>query len=159
MLRKILGLTGFTMVFTMQQVVFASAYEDIGLFQIVLKSIFYLGILIAVIFASLYGSRLIAKNYRSYASSRYIDLLDSINIPGGNKIIIIRISKKIYILSLSSNGSNLIDTVEEEEFFSEDFDDYLARYSKENQRKNWSIKADLLDKIKLLKDREDKNEK
>ena len=73
---------------------YAAGYEEISPTKIIFQLIFYIVIFILVIFLTLYGTKLIAKNFKGITSSKYISLLDVINIPGGAKIII----AKIYVI-------------------------------------------------------------
>lgn len=148
------------MIIAFNRPTYAAVYEDVSLFQILLKLLLYLGIFIIVILATVYGTKLIAKNYKGYNNSKYINMLDTLIIPGGIKIIIIKVSKKIYILALSSNGAELMDIIKEEDFIKEDFNSYLDKHNTDNTNNtNNKIKLSInkiIEKIDFSKDREDK---
>lgn len=139
--------------------VYADGYESISLVKIILQLIFYIIIFALVVFLSLYGTKLIAKNFKGITSSKYIGLLDLMNIPGGGKVVIIKINKKVYILLTTNTSSNVIDIVDEVDFCyeNESFDNYLSKYL------NKSIISDKTENsfIKFfnkLKDKEDRND-
>lgn len=131
--------------------------------KLVLQLILYLLIFIAVIIATFYGTKLIAKNAKGMSGNKYIKVLDVANIPGGSKIIIAEINDKIYILSASNNGINLIDIIEGEDFpiIEEDFDTYLDKYLIQNKfnydKINKKVKS-FFNKSKRIEDKEDKKD-
>lgn len=118
--------------------VYAEGYESISLVKIILQLIFYIVIFALVVFLSLYGTKLIAKNFKGITSSKYIGLLDVMNIPGGGKIVLTKINKKVYILLTTNNSSNVIDIVDEGDFCyeNESFDNYLSKYLNKNNINN-----------------------
>ncbi|CAK7042719.1 flagellar biosynthetic protein FliO [Tissierella carlieri] len=141
---------------------YAAGYEEISPTKIIFQLIFYIVIFILVIFLTLYGTKLIAKNFKGITSSKYISLLDVINIPGGVKIIIAKINDKIYILSVADNNTNVIDTIEADNFptHEENFDNYLSKYLHGNNNDNKINKKleNLFDKFNIKKDKEDRND-
>lgn len=145
----------FIMIIAFHQTIYATGYEEINFFQIILKLLLYIGIFIVVIFITIYGTKLIAKGYKSHANSKYINLLDTLSIPGGTKIVIVKISKKIYMLSISSNSTEVIDIINEDEFLDEDFSSYLDKYTNKNNNKiNLGI-SKIIEKVNFSKDKED----
>lgn len=146
----------FFLIMSFSENSYASGYEEISLFQIVLKLLLYIGIFIVVIIVTLYGTRLIAKNYKGYSGSKYIKLIDTLSIPGGIKIVIMEINTKIYILSLSSNSTEVIDILSKDEFPQEDFASYLDKHTNENNKKmNLNINK-IIEKLNFSKDKEGK---
>ncbi|MBU5437695.1 flagellar biosynthetic protein FliO [Tissierella sp. MSJ-40] len=100
------------------------------------KLIFYLIIFILIILLSLYGTKLIAKNYKGVAGSRYIKVIDQLSLNSNTIISVVKINGKIYILSVSSNSTHIIDVINEEEFTvmeEADFDTYLNKYWKDSK--------------------------
>jgi len=138
--------------------VYAGGFENISLFKIILQLIFYIIIFVFVVFLSLYGTKLVAKNFKGIASSRYMDLLDIMNIPGGGKIIITKINKKIYILLTTNNSSNVVDIIDENNFCfeSQNFDNYLSKYL--NKNSNNKIGDKFIKLFDKSKDKEDRND-
>lgn len=162
-MKKIVFLLLFSFVFDMFSLpAYGSGYEDISLAKIVFQLIFYLIVFVLVIFLSLYGTKLIAKNYKGFNGSKYTTLIDVMNIQNGYKIQIVKINKKIYILLTSNGNSNVIDIIEEDDFSLEleNFDNYLFKHLSKNNTKNGlqgKIK-DLLNKSYTNKDKEDMND-
>ncbi len=141
---------------------YSVGYEEISPIKIVFQLIFYIVIFIVVIFFTLYGTKLIAKNLKGITSSKYISLLDVMNIPGGSKIVIAKINDTIYILSVSNNNTSVIDVIEADSFptYEENFDNYLSKYlhGKNNEHKMNKKLEKLFDKFIIKKDKEDKND-
>lgn len=138
--------------------VYAVGYEETSLARIIFQLIFYIIIFVLVIFFSLYGTKLIAKNFKGITSSKYVKLLDVMNIPGGNKIVITKINNKIYILSTNNNNTNIIDILDEDSFplYDENFDNYLSKYFNKNHndlKLNKKLE-NLFDKLNMKKDKE-----
>lgn len=140
--------------------VYGTGFEEVNIFKTILQLMFYLGVFIAVIILSIYGTRFIARNYRKAVSSKYVELLDVINIAGGSKILILKINEQIYVLYTSNNNATVIDKFSKDDFpIKEDnFDNYLERYF---DKFNINLKTSkLLNKLNLKKDldKEDKND-
>lgn len=150
----------FFVIMSFHETVYATGYGNTSLFQVLLKLLLYIGIFIVVIIITLYGTRLIAKNYKGYGGSKYIKLLDTLSIPGGIKIVIMEINEKIYILSLSSNTTEVVDILNKDEFIQEDFNSYLDKHTNKNHiRRNLGIDK-IIEKLNFSKDKEDEeNEK
>lgn len=144
---------------------FAIASSDIqngsNLALMVFKSVIYVVIFIVVIFLAIYGTKFIARKSQSLLKSKYIHIIDSVNVGQNTKIIIAKISNYIYIISISNNQTFLIDKMKMDEFFenikNDDFEKYLNEYMlnnryEENNSLNIKLKAkEILDKIKLTK--------
>lgn len=115
--------------------VYSQGYENPSMIKLTFRLIVNLVIFIAVILLALYGTKLVAKNSKGIGNSKYIQLLDAINIPGGSKIIIAKINNQVYILSSGNNGTNLIDKIQEEDFpmDEEDYDTYIDKYLANNK--------------------------
>lgn len=143
--------------------IFAQGTNTISSWKLILKFIFYLIIFIAVIFMALYGTKLIAKNTQGMGNSKYVKLLDTINIPGGWKITIVEINNMIYILSSNTNGTSVIDKIEGDDFLiiEEDFETYLDKYLKKNNFNLLKISEDVkscFNKWKIIKGKEEKKD-
>lgn len=139
--------------------VYAEGYENISLVKIIFQLIFYIIIFALVVFLSLYGTKLVAKNFKGITSSKYIELLDLMNIPGGGKIVITKINKKVYILLTTNNSSNVIDIVDEADFSykNDSFDNYLNKYLSKNDI-NDKIGEKFIKFFNKSKDKEDRND-
>lgn len=148
--------------------VYSQGYGNTNIFKSVGKLILLLVIFIAMIFLTLYGTKLVAKNAGGMVKSKYIQLIDAINITSGSKIIIAKINNKIYIITTSNNGSNVIDIIKEEEFpiKEENFDNYLDKYlikkkfnnSKINKRMKLFYNKHINKRIKNEEDKKDEKE-
>ncbi|WMM26610.1 hypothetical protein RBU61_08015 [Tissierella sp. MB52-C2] len=150
----------FTFIFLYSYPVYGSGYEDVSLAKTILQLIFYIIIFALVIFFSLYGTKLIAKNFKSVGTSKYISIIDMINIPGGSKIIITKINNKVYIMSITNSATTVIDIIDEENFSirDEEFDNYLSKYLKQsNESKINKTVIGLLSKLNIKKDKEGKD--
>lgn len=139
--------------------VHAGGYENISLVKIVLQLIFYIIIFLLVVFFSLYGTKLVAKNFKGITASKYMSLLDIMNIPGGGKIVITKINKKVYILFTTNNSSNVIDIIDEDDFCleSKSFDNYLSKYVNKNNI-NDKIGEKFISFFNKSKDKEERND-
>ncbi len=145
--------------FFLSEQVYASGYEDVSLAKTILQLVFYLIVFVVVIFITLYGTKFIAKNYKAINNSKYMKIIDVLNIQNGNKLIIVNVNKRNYILSISNTGITLIDTIESEDFGEEDFQDYLNKHI--NKKDTQGIDLNLYinkikDKFEFSKDKEDK---
>lgn len=137
----------------------------------VLKSVIYVVIFIVVILLAIYGTKFIARRSQSLLKSKYIQIIDSVNVGQNTKIVIAKISNYIYILSLNNNQTSLIDKMDIDIFFEnakqDNFEEYLNEFMKNNkyeENSSLNIKGkvkELLDKIKFIKigKEDEKNEK
>jgi flagellar biogenesis protein FliO len=145
--------------------VYAQSYEGVNIGRTIFRLIFYIIIFVAIIFFSLYGTKLVAKNFKGMTNSKYIEILDAINIPGGSKIVITKVNNKIYVLATGNSGTNILDIMDENEFpiIEENFDGYLNRYLTKDNLNYAKISENIklnLDKFTKKKDKEgNKNEK
>lgn len=139
--------------------VYGEGYENISLVKTVFQLIFYIIIFALVVFLSLYGTKLVAKNFKGITSSKYIGLLDVMNIPGGGKIVLTKINKKVYILLTTNNSANVIDIVDESNFCyeSENFENYLSKYLNKNIIKD-KTSQNIIRIFNKSKDKEDRND-
>ena len=96
---------------------YATGDTNFEIGKVVFKLIFYLIVFIVVIIIAIYGTKFIAKNSKRFINSKYIQILDRINVDTNTKIIITEINRKIYILGITNNTIKKID-----EFPGKDFD-------------------------------------
>lgn len=159
MKNKINALIFFIILIIFNLPVYAGGYENISLVKIILQLIFYIIIFALVVFLSLYGTKLVAKNFKGITASKYIGLLDLMNIPGGGKIVITKINKKVYILFTTNNSSNIIDILDEDDFYleNESFDNYLSKYLNKNNI-NDKIGKKFVSFFNKSKDKEERND-
>ncbi|MBU5254767.1 flagellar biosynthetic protein FliO [Tissierella praeacuta] len=127
--------------------------------KIVFQLIFYITMFTVVIFLTIWGTKIVAKNYKGFTSSKYIDLLDVMNLSSGCKIVITRINQKIYILAVTNNNTNIIDVIEADEFpiREEKFNEYLNNYLDKNGN-IYKINKKIESLFSNLKDKEGKKD-
>ncbi|WP_143254306.1 flagellar biosynthetic protein FliO [Anaerosalibacter sp. Marseille-P3206] len=130
--------------------------NDASLPLMVFKSIMYVVIFIIVILFAMYGTKFIARRSQSMLKSKYIHIIDSVNIGQNTKIIIAKISNFIYILSLNNNQTYLIDKMSIDTFFENvkqnNFEEYLNEYIDGN--KDWENSSLIIkDKVKKVLDK------
>lgn len=139
--------------------VYATGFETVSLWKTIFQLILYILIFALTIFLTLYGTRLVAKNFKLMQRSKHISLIDTMNIPGGSKVFLVEINNKIYILANGNNNISLIDIIEKEDFLpgNQDFEGHLNKHIKNN--KNWKFDnfSSFLGKLKISKDEEEEN--
>lgn len=140
--------------------VYSAGFEDVSLGQIIFKLIAYLLIFIFVILLTLYGTRLIGKNFKGMGRSKYINILDAINLPGGSKLVITKVNQKVYLLGVNNSNINVIDIIEENEFpeAEEEFHDYLTKFLDKNKDYNNPL-SKFISGLNNEKDRKDEYDK
>lgn len=93
------------------------------LMSMVITAIFYLVAFILVLFLTFYGTKLFAKYSRNIRKGSNIKVLEHFNLGNNNKILVIKIYSKTYILSMNNNNTTVIDT----------FDSDVSNVNNENQ--------------------------
>ena len=118
---------------------YATEGTDFNMGKAILKLFFSTIIFIIVIIITIYGTRFIAKKSNKFINSKYMRIIDILNLSNNVKIIMVNINKKIYILAINNNTIEVIDKILEEEFefkkswdFEKDLDKYKNRYVYEN---------------------------
>lgn len=147
------------LLFFLSNSVYASGYEDVSLIKTIFQLIFYLIVFAVVIFITLYGTKFIARHYKGFSNSKYMQIIDALNIQNGIKLVIVNINKKIYILSISNTGTTVIDTIDPEELEEEKFDNYLNHHMNKREMQGPDLNLyvnKIKDKLKFSKDKEDK---
>lgn len=141
--------------------VYSTGFEGVTLGKTILEGLFYLAIFALAIFLSLYGTRLIGKSFKLMQSSKYMSLIDSINIPGGGKMFLVEINNDIYILGSGNNNISLIDKIDKDIFYAEDqnFEKHLSRHIAKNSN-SWKFNniINLFKKPEISKDKEDEKD-
>lgn len=125
----------------------AYAYSDDGSINLVKyfgRLFFFLVIFIGIVFSALYFSKFIAKKTNYLAKGKHIRVLEAVSLNAAVRIVTVKIYKKVYIMSISSNHTTLIDTLDEEDI-DRDFEDYLN----ENLDSNQMDLNDLLENVKV----------
>lgn len=76
----------------------------------------YLFLFLVVIVITVYGTKFIAKKSRKILNSKYMQVIDTININLNTKIILAKIIDKIYIILINNNNATLIDKFDADNF-------------------------------------------
>lgn len=113
--------------------------ESFSYIQLFLKTIIYIIIFILVLFATFYVTKLLAKRSKPFFKSKYVEIIDLINLGSNNKIVIAKVASYIYILSINNNDTILIDKMDLQSFYS-------------RVKEDRSLDKDLSDSIKADKD-------
>ena len=131
----------FNLLFT--SMAYGAGFEKVSLAKTILQLIFLLVVFAGVILLTVYGTRFLASNYKNLASSKYANIIDSISLPGGTKLVLVDLFGKVYILAISNTGTTLVDTLELDDLpiSEESFDNYLNKYLGK-----WNIKSNNKDK-------------
>ncbi|NLW22294.1 MAG: hypothetical protein GXY88_03410 [Tissierellia bacterium] len=109
---------------------------DYSIGKALVKSIFYLFITAIVLIITVYGTRFIAKNSRKLACSKYMRIIDSLNLGVNLRIIMVEVGEMVYVLAVSNNSIDLIDKLPKKVFSKESsFEDQLYRYKYEFNKK------------------------
>lgn len=104
--------------------------ESTSLGKMIFTLMFYILIFVAVILLSLYGTKLIAKNYKGMGYSKYMRVKDMINLPNNVKLSLVELNNKIYVILTSNNSNSVVDIVDSNDFPNdpEEFNKYLDKY-------------------------------
>src|SRR5690606_39903239 len=78
----------------------------------IFKLFSYTGIFILVIVIAIYVTRFIAKNSKKFINSKYMKIIDILNIDINTKIAMIEINKKIYVFAINNNNVEMIDKLD-----------------------------------------------
>lgn len=119
-------------------------------------------IFIAVIFLAVIGTRIIAINYNGIKKQGYIELYDVKDLPGGNKIVIVKINKIYYILSINSGQTTVMDRIKEEDFIEIDFNGPTSNEFNKYNNKIYNYVEKIVGKVsnnKHMEGKEEDNEK
>ncbi len=95
----------------------------------------YLGIVIFVLFLAYLSTKFLTRLNFSKMQNRNIKLLDKFFISSDKSILLIKVEKKVYLLSSDKTGLRLLDTLNEEDvpsYFNDENIDY------KNKRKDYT---------------------
>lgn len=143
------------------------AMEDESLGKALFRLAFYIFIVVFVIIVAVYGTRFLAKSTKKFINSKYIKIIDSLNVGVNLKIVIVQINNFIYILAITSNNIQLIDKIAEDQFqkdisFEEHLEAYTDIYFRSDKffdRIQWGILKKLSGLSKDIDEEESCNEK
>lgn len=121
------------------------------------KLVLYMVIVVFVIGLTVFGTRFLAKHSQKFINSKYMKIVDMLNIGANNKVLMLEIEDYIYVIVMTNNSSELIDKIKKDELIKDgDFEDKLNKYTL-NFKNLDSIKK-LLGKNYKLYDKEDEDE-
>lgn len=132
--------------------------EDVDLLSMLIKALSYLAAFVIVLFLTFYGTKFFAKYSRKIGKSNNIQVVEHFNLGNNNKILVIKIYNKKYILSINNNNTTVIDSFdidasnENQEKISDkmDFEKHLETVL--NTQEGKSINSRLLNmKMKVMK--------
>lgn len=128
------------MLFCISDFVYASQ-ADYNIWNTILKLFFYIIVVILVLVITIYGTRIVAKNSRRFMNSKYIKVIDSLNLGTNIKILIVEISNYIYILVITNNSTEVVEKLSKEKFednyeFEEHLNKYKEKYTSDNEHLN-----------------------
>ncbi|MBZ2173862.1 flagellar biosynthetic protein FliO [Schnuerera sp. xch1] len=120
------------LLFVINDVVYASQ-EKYSLGSAILKLIFYIIVIIIVLVVTVYGTKFIARNSKRFIGSKYMKLIDILNLGANIKILIVEIKEYVYILAITNNSTEMLEKLPKDEFeekqdFEEHFSEYKKRY-------------------------------
>ncbi|HHV46980.1 MAG TPA: FliO/MopB family protein [Tissierellia bacterium] len=116
-------------IFLINSIVYASE-PGYSLREAFIKLILYMLIIVFVISLAVLGTRFLAKQSRRLIGSRYMNIVDMLNIGANNKILMIEIGDYIYVIAMTNNSSELIEKIKKDEFIKDgDFEDKLNKYT------------------------------
>ena len=141
--RKVINII-IVMVLFCSHISYATGETNFNIGKTIIKSILYLFLFIIFIIFTIYGTKFIAKKSKRFINSKYIQIIDKINLDTNTKIIIAQINEYIYILGLNNNTIKLIDKISEDDFNFKDninFEKQLKEY--ENKYVNNEFKNNL----------------
>ena len=104
------------LVLFMGNISYATEGADFSIAGAILKLLFTTMIFIVVIIITIYGTRFIAKKSNRFISSKYIRVIDSLNLGTNIKIVMVEINNFVYILVTNNNTIEIVDKIVREEF-------------------------------------------
>ena len=153
-----------SMVLLISSISYATDEIGFSIGRALLKLLFYTLILVFVLVITIYGTKFIAKNTRGFINSKYMKIIDILNLSNNAKIVIIEINHVVYILAITNNTIEIVDKLPKEEFdFNKnlDFEEQLDRCKNNKYFSKFQIKLQrILNKTNKFIDKEDEdNEK
>ena len=96
---------------------YASAFQDKSNGNGFLPTmLLYLLLFLVVIVITVYGTKFIAKRSKKIFNSKYMKVIDTININFNTKLILAKIIDKVYIILINNNNATLIDKLDADNF-------------------------------------------
>ncbi len=91
------------------------ANEEPDIISLTFKLLFYLLVFVGVILLTFYGTKFLAKHSKKIGKTNNIETLEYLNLGNNNKILAIKMYKRIYILAINNNTTTVIDKIDENE--------------------------------------------
>jgi len=97
---------------------------------VMLNLIIYIGAITLVLLLAVYGTRYIAKNTKRFVTSKYMRIVDILNLGTNLKILMLQVKEYIYVIVVSNNSIEVVDKLPKESIVQlDDFEDYLNKYT------------------------------
>lgn len=107
-----------------------------GFGTVLLNLILYIGVITLVLLMTIFGTRYIAKNTKRFVSSKYMKIVDVLNLGTNLKIIMLQVKDYIYVIVVSNNFIEVVDKLPKDSIvYVEDFEEYLDRYAFSSKNK------------------------
>lgn len=127
MLRKVLIKT-LILLITFKQIAYAAQVNS-SPGSVIIKMLLYLLAILFVLLMAMYGTRFIVKNTKRFVTSKYMKIVDVINLGTNFKILMLEINENIYIIAVTSSTIEIIDKFSKEQIVQRDnFDEHLNKY-------------------------------
>lgn len=156
-----------TMMLLMSNTSYATEGTNFSTGKAILELVFYIIIFVLVIVITIYGTKFIAKNSRRFINSKYMRVIDTLNLGTNIKITMVEINKTIYVFAITNNTIEVVDKLPEKEFendldFEHELDRYKDKYTQENHyfnRFQSKISRMLIRSNKFIDKEDEDNEK
>lgn len=107
-----------------------------GFGTVLLNLILYIGVITLVLLMTIFGTRYIAKNTKRFVSSKYMKIVDVLNLGTNLKILMLQVKDYIYVIVVSNNSIEVVDKLPKDSIVHvEDFEEYLDRYAFSSKNK------------------------
>ncbi|NLV77567.1 MAG: FliO/MopB family protein [Tissierellia bacterium] len=119
---------------------------DYNIGKSIFKMLFSTIAFILVIILAIYGTRFIAKNSKKFVNSKYMRIVDILNLDVNTKIAMVEINNYLYVFAINNNTIIMIDKFPKENLIIKadgDFDEQLKKY-----KQKYAYDNEFLDKLK-----------
>lgn len=107
-----------------------------GFGTVLLNLILYIGVITLVLLMTIFGTRYVAKNTKRFVSSKYMKIVDVLNLGTNLKILMLQVKDYIYVIVVSNNSIEVVDKLPKDSIVHvEDFEEYLNRYAFSSKNK------------------------
>ncbi len=117
----------FLIILSINKIVYASG-PSYSLGGYLLRLIIYMLIVLFVVGLAIFGTRFLARSSQKFISSKYMKIIDMLNVGTNAKLLMVEIENYIYIIVITNNSADLIERTKKDEFFkSRNFDKELTK--------------------------------